>query len=403
MSLTPNNRVRHSKMLNALMNLNAANNTGKTLKLRTWRWGKLGGRLGGKRSADGVVIDLPDGKSRNGSNVVAKFIFAESAANLNRAKQEYVIGNMMSKAGVGPKVYDYYEMVIGSNVNLENLLKKASGSNSVNLFQGNVNASRFKHCIVIIMENLYNGPGVVDAYTVAEGYKAQKPIPFDKIRAIIDKMHKLGVIHADMHQNNIMIQQIKTRTGYKYRPLIIDFGRSLKTNKSFKTNANANAYAKLGRTKSELWWWSNQNNILPVLLNGNGWKLTSQYNTRIKKPSIVNRIAGKLSTKINYIEKLNTIDRVNFIRYYWSNRSANNQTKPGLIKNIIFELSMVTYLLSDKNSGFTLNQAAPFINKIRNVIVGATEIDYYKLYKALNKLSVSQLQNIKASVPDMNN
>ena len=53
-------------MLNALMNLNAANNTGKTLKLRTWRWGKLGGRLGGKRSADGVVIDLPDGKSRNG-------------------------------------------------------------------------------------------------------------------------------------------------------------------------------------------------------------------------------------------------------------------------------------------------------------------------------------------------
>ena len=64
---------------------------------------------------------------------------------------------------------------------------------------------------------------------------------------------------------------------------------------------------------------------------------------------------------------------------------------------------MVTYLLSDKNSGFTLNQAAPFLNKIRNVIVGATEIDYYKLYKALNKLSVTQLKNIKASVPDMNN
>ena len=145
MSLTPNNRVRHSKILNALMNLNAANNTGKTLKLRTWKWGKLGGRLGGSRSADGVIIDLPDGLSNDGKNVVAKFIFAKTASDLTRAKQEYIIGNMMGKAGVGPKVYDYYEITIGSNVNLENLMKKSSGSNSVNLFQGNVNVSNFKN------------------------------------------------------------------------------------------------------------------------------------------------------------------------------------------------------------------------------------------------------------------
>lgn len=391
-------------MINALLNLNAANNAGKTLKLRTWPWGKVGKRLGSSRSADGVIIDLPYGKSRNGSNVVAKFIFAESASDLNRAKQEYIIGNMMSKAGVGPIVYDYYEMTIGSNVNLENLLKKSSGSSSVNLFQGNVNASSFKHCIVIIMENLYKGPGVVDTYTVAEGYKAKKPIPFEKIRAIIDKMHKLGVIHADMHQNNIMVQQIKTRTGYKYRPLIIDFGRSLKTNKSFKTNANANAYAKMGRTKSQLWWWSNNNNVLPVLLNGNAWNMAKQMNTRkAPGPGLMSRIAAKFTKKINYIEKLKSLTtNGEFIKYYWNARNNTNQTKSGLIKNIIFELSMIVVLLGDKNSGFTKNKAAPFLNKIRNH-TGVSGTDYYKLHNALSKLTVTQLKNIKASVPDFEN
>lgn len=387
-------------MINALLNSNATNGTGKSLKLRTWPWGRVGRRLGGGRSADGVIIDLPDGRSKGGKNVVAKFIFAEHPSELQRAKQEYIIGNMMSKAGVGPKVYDYYEMVIGSNVNLENLLKKSSGSNSVNLFQSNVNVSKFKYCIVIIMENLYKGAGVVDTYTLWEGYSDKKFIPFEKIRNIIDKMHKLGVIHADMHQNNIMIQKIKRPIGYTYRPLIIDFGRSLKTNKSFKTNANANAYAKIGRTKEELWWYSNDNTGMPVLLNGNGWNMAKRMNTRAPKgPGLMTRIAAKFNKKINYIEKLKVRNN-DFIRYYWTSRSENNQTKPGLIKNIIFELSMVTYLLDNRSSGFTKYQAVPFFNKIRNT-AGVNGTDYYKLYKALSKLSVAQLKNIKASVPDM--
>jgi hypothetical protein len=391
-------------MINALLNSNAVNNTGKTLKLRTWPWGKVGKRLGGSRSADGVIIDLPDGRSRNGSNVVAKFIFAEDSANLNRAKQEYIIGNMMSKAGVGPKVFDYYEMGIDAN-GLENLFKKASGSSSVNLFQGNGNLPFFNTCIVIIMENLYKGPGVVDTYTVYEGYRDKKPIPFEKIRAIIDKMHKVGVIHADMHQNNIMIQKIKTRLGYKYRPLIIDFGRSLKTNKSFKTNANANAYAKMNRHKNKLWWYSNKPNVMPVLLNGNGWLMAKKYNTRAPKgPGLMTKIAAKFATnkKINYIENITSMNNVAFIRYYWNARS-NNQTKPALIKNIILEIGMIKMLLANKNSGITNSYVSSFFNKIYNYSkkTVTTTSDYYKIYKGLSKMTLSQLTNVKASIPNL--
>ena len=391
-------------MINALLNLNAANNAGRSLKLRTWPWGKLGKRLGGSRSADGVIIDLPDGRSRNGSNVVAKFIFADDSASLNRAKQEYIIGNMMSKAGVGPKVFDYYEMRIPFGVDIENLMKKSSGSNSVNLFQANVNTSYFRYCIVIIMENLYKGPGVADTYTVWEGYRDNKVIPFEKIRTIIDKMHNLGVIHADMHQNNIMIQKIRTRSGYEYRPLIIDFGRSLKTNKSFKTNANANAYAKMGRTKSELWWYSNKYNAMPVLLNGNGWNMAKKMNRRKPKgPGIMTRIAAKLSRKINYIENLKAIKSNNLPKYYWNTRS-NNQTKPGLIKNIILEIAMIRMLLANKGSGITNSYVAPFFKKITILALNSKlkpNSDYYVFYKALNKMTLRQLSIIKATVPNL--
>jgi serine/threonine protein kinase len=283
-------------MINALLNLNAENSGGKMMKLRTWPWGKLGKRLGSTRSADGVVIDLPDARSANGGNVVAKFIFTQLTSELKRAQQEYVIGNMMSKAGVGPKVFDYYEMNIPFTVNLENMMKKSSGSNSVNLFQENTNPKYFKKCIVIIMENLYKGPGVVDAYTLYEGYTQKKPIPFDDIRKLIDKMHDLGVIHADMHQDNIMVQKIKKEKGlgYKYRPLIIDFGRSLKTNMSFKTNANANAYAKMNRYQNGMWWYSNKLGDMPVLLNGNAWMRAIQMK---KGPGFFTKIRERFRKK----------------------------------------------------------------------------------------------------------
>ena len=391
-------------MLNALMNLNALNRgQGLKFKLRRWRWGKLGNRLGSARSADGVIIDLPDGRSPSGKNVVAKFIFARGVADLNTAKREYVIGNMMSAAGIGPKVYGFYQMAIPTNVKLENLFKKSSGSNSINLFQSNVNTSSFDYCIVIIMENLYKGKGLLDTYTAWEGLKKQKYIPFDQIKKLIDKMHSLGVIHADMHQNNIMIQKIKGPLGIRYRPVIIDFGRSLKTNKSFKTMANANAFAKEGRYKSNNWWYGN--NGMSVLLNSNGWEMLSKYDPRKPKgPGLITRIKAKFNKKVNYIENIKKLSNNDYIKYYWNARNNTNATKPGLIKNIILEIAMIRNLLANSGAGITNSYVAPFYNKIKNVSgkpFSARNPDYYKIYAALSKLSVTQLQSIKSSVPNL--
>jgi hypothetical protein len=380
-------------MINALLNLNAENNGGKKMKLRTWPWGKVGKRLGGSRSADGVIIDLPDGRSRNGSNVVAKFIFAQDSTDIKRAKQEYIIGNMMSKAGVGPKVFDYYEMRIPYTVNIENLMKKSSGSNSVNLFNSNVNTKSFRYCIVIIMENLYKGPGVVDTYTIAEGYKAKKPIPFEKIRAIIDKMHNLGVIHADMHQNNIMIQKIKKRIGYTYRPLIIDFGRSLKTNKSFKTNANANAYAKMNRYKNQLWWYSNEPNVMPVLLNGNGWMLAKQMNRRAPKgPGLMTRIKKRFAKKVivpDNIKQLNSNNRNTVWNKYYRIKTHYNNNTPidTLIRQIIL-LYKTDVVNSENHTNFNRLFKQLTKNNLNNT--AAT------LYKGLSKLSRQNLIALRA-------
>ena len=382
-------------MINALLNMNATNSTGKHTKLRTWKWGKLGNRLGSGRSADGVIIDLPYSKSTDGKNVVAKFIFA-SDSDFARAKQEYVIGNMMSKAGVGPKVYDYYEMIITTAMNIQNLMKKASGSDSVNLFQNNVNAREFKHCIVIIMENLYKGPGVVDTYTLHEGIVGRKVVPYEKIRSLIDKMHNLGVIHADMHSNNIMIQKIKTTIGYKYRPLLIDFGRSLKTNKSFKTNANANAFAKMNRFKSELWWYSNDPNVMPVLLNGDAWNRIKQG----KKPTLLSKVAKKyrqVAQKFkkfdnSYLDELtNTEFSYNTYKKHLNQMNPNNVSKEGLIKKIILRCAKGLF---DGNG----------LPKFESKLINMTGKDLYYLYnnlremhKLLQKLSVSELKTLSNS------
>lgn len=296
MSLTASNKVRHGKMLESIMNMYGKTNTGRNLLMKTWRWGALGSRLGTMRSADGVVVDLPHSKAPGGKNVVAKFIFASTQADLNRARQEYDIGKMMSIANIGPKVYAYYEVDIPTNMNLNNMFKKASGnSNSSNLFQYNVNVKNFKYCVIIIMENLYKNKGVVDTYSVSDGFDNYKVIPFQKIRNLINKMHYLGIIHADMHPHNVMVQKIKGVFGFTYRPVIIDFGRSLKTNKTFKSNENANAFASQGRFKNERWWYPNNGEGLPVLLNGNAWKNIKWYQNfknenKPSKPTIKNRI-----------------------------------------------------------------------------------------------------------------
>jgi tRNA A-37 threonylcarbamoyl transferase component Bud32 len=87
----------------------------------------------------------------------------------------------------------------------------------------------------------------------------------NKVTNVVSNMHKKGVIHGDLHKNNILI-------GNNGKAYVIDFGKSLVTNKSFKTTNEANNYLKklTGKTKtshSKVSWYSN--NKRTHFLNGN--------------------------------------------------------------------------------------------------------------------------------------
>ena len=67
-----------------------------------------------------------------------------------------------------------------------------------------------------------------------------KPIPANtrqRIRNTIGALHKKGIIHGDLHRNNIII----TNEG---KPVLIDFGKALNTGQSFNSINKAHHHLK---------------------------------------------------------------------------------------------------------------------------------------------------------------
>jgi serine/threonine protein kinase len=303
--ITNNNRIRNSKILNALLNLNSVNFSGQELipigSLRKWKWGALGRRLGTKKSADGVVLDLPYARAPDGKKVVGKFIFSDGFGSAQQAQAEYNLTKLMGDKGLGPKVYGFY-CISNPDINgVTSFVKHIHNKTGINTSNSNMmkyktNMNMFNDVFVMVMENLYTNKYLKAAYTVDDAATKQFPIPIDKVRASIDAMHKLGIVHGDMHAGNIMIQIIKKpMLPEKFRVVIIDFGRSLKSSTPLN-NASANALGMANRTKKNAWWYSNNTNIPPVLLNGNAWKYLQSYNSK-KKNGLKTRIAGIFKKK----------------------------------------------------------------------------------------------------------
>jgi RIO-like serine/threonine protein kinase len=105
--------------------------------------------------------------------------------------------------------------------------------------------------VSLLMSQMIRGSALKKWYTGA-------PVPQNiknKIKNSIAVMHNKGVIHGNLHRNNIII-------GNNGKAYIIDFGKSLVTNKSFKTVKEANQYLKqlTGRLKAshgKTSWYSN--------------------------------------------------------------------------------------------------------------------------------------------------
>jgi hypothetical protein len=274
-ALGANTKIRHRDILVRLLNaaflegrihkidVRSGRVNAATLSQNTdpWLWGTLGPRIGGTRSADGMIYDLPNAPLNltNQGKVVLKMIFADSTYPLGEIK----IGAIAGDARIGPRVYAAYSCripnarEISANITARReKLRLQNGSEYINLFQqywtrnSAFETKSINSMYMIVMENLYKNPsrGVVDGTTLKDMIEARTrsrytswKVPLQSIRTRLNKLHELGIVHADLHPGNVVIQKIRKQNGtFDYSARIIDFGRSVQVNRRLVSNANAN-------------------------------------------------------------------------------------------------------------------------------------------------------------------
>lgn len=230
-TLTNNNKARHPVIFQQLL---------PTLRLTDvfsgaavqWPWGPLGRRLGSRRSADGVIFQLTGNKA-------AKFIFSTDDGPLG----EVNISKIGGDNDISPKIYGAYRSPFNSVAFTQSIhtLGQTKGGH-VNIFQNYIEnpmeRMQFNKVFIIVMEQ-FNGanlseilagdPGTGDIRIAESGFER-----------LVNKMHALGIIHADLHMGNIFVDRTK---GFR----LIDFGRSLATGRPLTPN-NANNFLNRRKT-----------------------------------------------------------------------------------------------------------------------------------------------------------
>jgi len=317
MTLNPQNRLRHKDIMLLLFSQNVVfekmstkyppNPKSSSFTTSEWPWGALGTRLGSRRSRDGVIFDLPNAPKSltKQNNVVAKFIFSQDT----NPKLECEISQVMDKYRLGPMIFGCYATTFNVKRWTQNLdqHKKLLKSGRINLFQDwedtPLQEKKFNKLYIIIMENLYFNPhrGVIEGATINDIVykKLDWTIPYKQIRDKVTKMHKLGIVHGDMHWDNILVQKIQSESGtIRYGARIIDFGASVYKHMSLASNREANivleklpgAYIGINRgfnnptTKRE---YITNKTLLPRLRNSAAWTRLEKLETNrrtSKKP-----------------------------------------------------------------------------------------------------------------------
>jgi predicted Ser/Thr protein kinase len=141
-------------------------------------------------------------------NVAIKFQKKSFNSNAEKAALKKLAG-----INIAPKFYRNKNNFTANNY-LNSLIPKVKVGNQMSVMQS----------------NLIKGSPLKKWYTGA-------PVPKDVGNAVknaISKMHKQGVIHGNLHSNNIIISNSNKRA------YIIDFGKALVTNGSFNTPQGAN-------------------------------------------------------------------------------------------------------------------------------------------------------------------
>ena len=207
-----------------------------------------------KKLTDVVLL----GTVEEAKSVVAVPVEVHPATNVH-VMQKYIknwpvtITGVLGKGGMGV-VYQgtntnlkknvaikFQKKTINSNAEKAGL-KKLNGLNIAPKFYKNKNviANNYLHSQVpkvqvgnqmsVMQSNLIRGAALKKWFT-------GQPIPKDianKVKDAVSKMHSRGVIHGNLHRNNIIISNSNKKA------YIIDFGRALMTNNSYNTPNKAN-------------------------------------------------------------------------------------------------------------------------------------------------------------------
>jgi len=241
MNLTSANRARHSSMLQTFINNSECTDLVTSQKVDfNSLWGRLGPRYG-RRSADGIVLQLkqPDvykTLSRR-NNAVIKFLFFENdPKEMKKQLNEIQITLKCGEKRIGPKVFGSYRFDL-LPANRRNFSAKfTSLVGEPNLFSGSFVNKGFVGCYAMILEDLYNNPvarvtkgwNLYDfAIAASQGEDGITKLPIQKFKNKFLQMRKLGIWHADMHTNNIVVQRIGPVRDQHYEIRVFDFGRSM--------------------------------------------------------------------------------------------------------------------------------------------------------------------------------
>lgn len=201
-SLSNSNKLRHASSVRAMMESDQTyvyDKSSKTIVSNPLLPQK---RVGSTRTTDGAAFVLDD------ESKVGKIVYYRDSGEKANVLREYRIGKQMGDAGVGPKVYTYYTI----KTRMPWLVAR-------NMLSQNVPG---QFALFIIMENLaYNAKKL---QTLTDYVNRGNPYPYEQVQRLKGILVKHGVLHGDLHSNNIMV---KTRSNGSIRVYFIDFGRSL--------------------------------------------------------------------------------------------------------------------------------------------------------------------------------
>ena len=215
--------------------LSTPTNNARTIQklLGTNKFGKVRRRMGAP-SANGAVFNLSNAK------YVVKVVPNSAAVN-----REIKIQNSLAKKNIAPKV-QYNRTISVNPSNIRGIFKTSKPPQRLKLF---------------VMNRV--GSGWFDKYMSVYNYKKKYGnLNYDDYKKIANKvinMHKEGVLHANMHGENIAL--VVDRHGKIKQVYIIDFGRSkplrvtrtglsaaIKRTLGYNYNYSQNAYWSKGGT-----------------------------------------------------------------------------------------------------------------------------------------------------------